>query len=404
MNGSEGISSRQSGVPLTLPLGEVAVLVFGLAAFLPYVKTSPLGSDVQPHYYAIVPFVFLLFLRFNAAKTLHCIYCIFLLGFGAYLKMSPIELIAFAGVCLTTTLVAGLDQRQREILSWAVRVALVLYLVVAFLELVGASGVLDQVVSNRRRSASRGLCSLASEPSFLGFVGLAGFVVLRKHASPKFPILDAVLPFLVIICSGSVAAILPAAFVAVAGSLKSIQAVVVSVISLLVLPAVAFALFPNSRFVELTKQSMTSPAEVLEVSSGANRIFRGVGPSYYGVKTALMPHSPHELDQIYRKMKFLRDDVRITRISNLGGMLIFVFGVFSLPLVIGYSLHFRESRIDEITFAVAVVGAFSFSLITASTPYFHVVLGCLLWRNLPATPSLEGPAISSQSNSFGELA
>jgi hypothetical protein len=167
-------TSHVQGVSIgKVSMGEALLFSLAFVAFFPYLKSSPLGSDVQPHYFAIFPAVLLVFSHRLKELFWGTLYLTVLLGAAVTLKMTSVEIVGFSTMYVTVFLAAGADGRQRDVLCWAIRIAMLIYLAGMLAEVIGGSGVLDRVVSNRRAEGSRGCCSFASEPSFLGFTGLA---------------------------------------------------------------------------------------------------------------------------------------------------------------------------------------------------------------------------------------
>ena len=168
---ADALAQRRSeqGVSLGgVSMGEALLFSLAFVAFFPYLRSSPLGSDVQPHYFAIFPAALFVFSHRLKALIFGAVYLAVLLGVGVTLNMSSVEIIGFSTLYITVFLATGADERQKYVLCWAIRIAMLIYVAGMLAEVVGGSGVLDKVVSNRRAHGARGSCSFASEPSFLG--------------------------------------------------------------------------------------------------------------------------------------------------------------------------------------------------------------------------------------------
>ena len=366
-------------IPKQLLLGEMLVFFFAVVSFLPYIKSSPFGSDVQPHFLLASP-VMLIFLKRLVEPIL--LYGLTMICAGMiFLDLGTVELVGLAYLFVTVVMVSKFTDEEKLVLRVGIRCAILVCALGVFSDFVIGNHLLDRLIANRRASelGFRGACSFASEPSFLGFTGLAAFVTLSRMPGKKNLLFDVVCPAFVLLSSGSLAAIGPAMVLVLVTNLKSATKLLVALGIVAVASLIAIFCFPESRLVQAALQLIESPAFLVENSSGANRVFRGVGPTYFSFVDGLVPHPVSELDRIYEKMRFLDKQVEVKRVSNLSGYLFFIFGFFSIPVVFAYFYKIRHFNYRNKLGVVVTIMIFSFSLLTISTPYLHIMLGALLW-------------------------
>ncbi|GHA47593.1 hypothetical protein GCM10008927_10510 [Amylibacter ulvae] len=337
-----------------------------LAACLPYLKASPLQTDIQPHF-------FLLFIGLMAFCTIKDGE----LPFAATtliitLAMGIAGLILGAGVntlaLLTFPIATAFFARQNQTaLTQTIKVALIFYVFGLAVEIVAPS-ILDLVVSNQRGSVARGMTSFTSEPSYLGLIGLA-IVVVLLHLRQSFWWIT--LSCFLVLASESLTAIAPLAVILVLANLRAnrIHYVVLTVIVLVIL--FNGIVQTDTRMGMLLADVSQDQSLIWNDQSFSNRIARGLAPIASAFQSGFWPHAFPQSGDINVNFDFLANgaDTTIERLSSIATVLIYVFGFTSIPLVIGY-ICIARARL----FLIIAVIYFGLTNISISTPYLYLLL------------------------------
>ena len=335
-------------------------------AMLPYLKTSPLGTDIQPHFAATLCLLIAVCMatRARAPFSDFALYLSILLGTSAWLLGGRVDAIALAIIPLA---IAVFTRADRKDLVFGLKAALVCYCVGIALEVI-APTVLDALVSNRRAAYSRGFTSLASEPSYLGLIGLV-FVILFMVTEQKRTWICASCGLC--LASGSLTAIAPLFFIMLIRMLRPNLAHIFIGISCMGILLAMAAAQTESRVGLLFVSVLTDPTTLLFDESVSNRIARAFTPLASAYYSGFVPHKFPAAGEIDVTFGFLADtaDTQIERLSSLATILIYVYGLISLPLILGY-LHIARAPL----YVMIALGYLCVTNISISTPYLYLML------------------------------
>lgn len=331
---------------------------------LPYFAFTPMATDTQP--YALV--VLLLFLIAHSLRTgslpLHPITVlasVFLLVFGLP-SGEIVQTVSLAMLPITIDFLSR--QRSGAVVSGA-KIAVVVLLVGLVLNLV-AENLLEIAVSNYRSSESRGFNSFASEPSFLGLVGLSCALIFHVLRAKMVWFLAAIL---ITLSSGSGAAIFPLGLFLAAIFLRGRRILLLPLLLLAFWWGLNYAASFENRFGSVATLLVDTPSLILTDVSFSNRLIRSLGPIYVAFENGFVPHGLSiSWDVAIGGLSDEADD-KVTRLSSLGSVLLYGLGFLSIPLVYLYLTRARGSL------AVwTMIAYFSMANISIATPYLWLVL------------------------------
>ena len=348
------------------PLRSFRVILF-IAAFLPYIKTSPMGTDVQPH------FMFLLFLYFllhmAQTRSVPISYVSLSLSFFMFSFAVAAGSVVTAAALMSIPPTIAVTRRfpEREIVI-AAKCATMIYIIGVPLEII-APDFLNSVLPRFDGNSIRGFKSFATEPSYLGLAGVALTTVLLHFRQNIFWI---ALSSSVVIVSQSLTALAPLALILVFGMFRFNR-----LHYFLLTGTVLYFLFQflasleGTRIAFLLNTFLTYPELLLQDGSVSNRIARAVVPLKTAAEDFLIPHrfpEPWDLPVTYT---FLSPwtDMYVERLSSFGIVLIYIFGIFSLPLFVGYIAQIRARP-----FLMIALFYFIFTLISMATPYASIII------------------------------
>lgn len=366
-------------------------------AFLPYLRSSPFGSDTQPHFLAGLA----LFALAHAAQTgrlpfrADLLLLASALGLGAAALGGGATALGLFAMPLAIGLFATLRVAE---LGLALRGAIAVYWLGAALGALGPE-LLDLLTANLRLSQGRGLTSFASEPSYLGLAGLAlmaGALTLGLPAGWTGAALGLVL------ASGSLTAIAPALLVLALAGLNRRRLPLILSGGALALAVLALSYGGESRLGRLMTVLIDAPQLLLLDVSFANRVVRGIGPLIEAWHSGLRPHRFPQEGEIRVGLSLLAagSDLHADRLSSLATVLAYVFGWLSLPLL---WLYLRRARAPA--FLWIAIATLAFANLSAATPYLWLLLALPLNRSLlparPAPPEAGPPAAAPEPSGRG---
>ncbi|PZT84285.1 MAG: hypothetical protein DI637_13875 [Citromicrobium sp.] len=349
---------------------------------MPYVKTSPLESDIQPHFLVAFAIYFLAISRLNSSAYITAIWIAVLYVFFGLMLQSYVDAPMLGMIIIFTVALALEDARP---ISLAVKVAVAIYLLGIILELIGAAGFVEAVTSNQRGSVSRGYPSFTSEPSYLSIVSL---VCLTWTLYTRQQVIWPILCFVLALFSGAITGLAPLIVLWALYSFRAINVFRVAVFLVLgsALVGVGATLIdPGSRIAELTTILIDDPLYVFQDVSAANRLIRSIGPVYLAAQDWFVPHvAPSETD-LFINWGFVstRSDLYVERITNIASVLAYLYGIFALPLLF---VAWKNIRTPIFVFVASIY--LVFTNISIATPYVCIVLS-LLFRAKLSTPLIK---------------
>ena len=152
----------------------------------PYIKTSSLSSDTQPHYFVALTLSILLISITKkkipiSYETLFT--AIFFTTLSIFLSATPSDSVSIFFLIITVGLMINYSKKsKKELLKLLGRVAAsatIFYLLFTITEAATDHSFLEWMISNPRNSTNRGFISATSEPSFLGLVSLSLILLLE---------------------------------------------------------------------------------------------------------------------------------------------------------------------------------------------------------------------------------
>ncbi|NVK49919.1 MAG: hypothetical protein HWE09_09130 [Cyclobacteriaceae bacterium] len=364
-----------------ISLQSIALVCVILSGFLPYFKVTPLDSDVQPYYFLFVAS----FLFFSISKRF-TVMGMAILFFGSILTLicflygGVVEAVSLLLIILYIAYFRNCSEQDIKLMVVVLRWVLWLYLVGCVIEKVAPS-LIDSVVANSRGSETRGASSFASEPSFLGFLSFCLIVIFSTYTQYSTRT-DRIASWVLLLLAGSASAIAPALIWVVAKNLKHVGrfALVASLIPLGIWTVVEF--FETSRAAHLIEMAGSGFHTFLQIDlSFSNRILRGFGPTVYSFQSYLIPQNTNQIAQVISSFPLpLHPDAELDRISNLAGVLFYVLGFFSFP-IIGYALYqLRTKNINEFLSKLVALGTLCFAILTPATPFVQLTVAIILSR------------------------
>lgn len=335
-----------------------------LTAFLPYMRISPLGSDVQPHF--LIMFMVWLTVVGITTRTLP----IYPLTFIAGLLGAVFAIVLDAGTIAISVFVlpVAIDAFSRlpaHVFINAAKTAIaVLY--VGILLNVLAEPLLSIFVSNYRGSALRGLNSFTSEPSYLGILGMTLTAVMFYFKQSSLWVLAA---GTLTLLSGSLTAVAPLAVMVVLRFVRGKLLLLVPIVMLIMWQGAIWISQTESRIGFLMYNVLNAPELILLDQSFSNRFLRGVGPIVTAYNDGFSPHNFSKEIDIFFNILSENTDRYVERLSNLFTILVYGFGMFSFPLIFAY--FYKAKAPSYLWFLCVYLGITNISI---ATPYICIAL------------------------------
>lgn len=359
-----------------LQVSKAVLVMLLLCAFFPYVKTSSMDSDTQPHF--IVALVIGLIMIFIARRGVFISWA--MLSFSilyavlAIILAAPAsDVISIITLFLSMWLLAKLARMHLELIASVLKFVIVVYFLVGLAQVLGV-GVFDSWVSNIRTSDERGVPSLASEPSFFGLLSLAVIVVLEVCSKGGARLYQAI-GVLCIVMSASLTAILPAIIVIFAYALARVNARGAIYVTLFVGGGVVAVGDYTGRASMLVDLAINNPDLFLQDASLINRLSRSFGALVVAYDEGFRPHSFSGLaaslsNSTFSELDLLGGDVE--RLSNIGSIFIYGFGVMTIPLLL-FLTKLRKKILTPPYLGISIV-VFITANISIATPYVALIL------------------------------
>lgn len=349
---------------MNIRLRRVFVYLLFVAGFLPYIKSSPLNSDVQPHFVATLLFSMLVSQLFVGRLHLSytgayfaLVYCVLAIVF----KSPFADVVSIAVLFTAISVLARITPTNLGVAESALKVVVVAYFVVGFAQLIGVD-FFNFAVANIRTSETRGVPSLASEPSYYGLVALALVVALEVYSLGRVRGYQ-FLALCNVALSGSMTAIVPTFAVVMIYFLSKYKLKGAIYVLLLALVVVIGLMNHSGRAGKLFNYAVNDPNALLEDVSLVNRLSRSVGAMVVAYEDRFFPHSFVGLSSDLSasplsNIEFLSGEV--TRLSNIASVFVYGFGLLSLPLLL-YLFFIRKHLLMPPYLLLAI-----FVLITAN--------------------------------------
>ncbi|WP_137119547.1 hypothetical protein [Segeticoccus rhizosphaerae] len=349
-----------------------------LSALLPYIRTSPLTSDVQPHF-LIAFFGLYIWSRSSACYADRRALWAFALSLVYGLPLFLLGYVPYAlGIAFVPVFTIFLLHEDRKLVDRCMKIASVIYALGCLVEVVGGRRWVDLFLANARASDTRGLHSFASEPSYLAIVGLVLFTYFLWDQHGKAWVAIAIA---IVLSSGAITGIAPllivgalfscsrlrlkhiAAFVAIAGLSGFLISQVIS---------------SDSRLYRVLEIVRLGPSALLDDVSAANRLVRSVGPLYLAMKDSFLPHLYGDADRLFVGWSFIteRADPYIEGLSNLMSVLVYVFGFLAVPFLL-IAIRGIVGR----AFVLATAAYLCVTNISVATPYVCLIFALLYVRS-----------------------
>ncbi|PCI65537.1 MAG: hypothetical protein COB26_12645 [Piscirickettsiaceae bacterium] len=359
----------------------ISIVLLMLVSLFPYLKSSPLTSDVQAHVFIIFSVLFLVALLLGNRGRRECL--LILLGgvaalLTAVLDGAMFDYIRIVFFFLMIYITLALLPKNLELAYKVVAVSVVVYFLGSIAQLILGMSVLEPFVSNLRFSDSRGLTSFASEPSFLGLVSLCQLLLLEILPG-KMKRYFQFLGFLNVLFCASMTAIFPAFVILFFYIVLHKKKYFIGLLLLLFMMLGVFFLkggYGDLRVFMLLEQLLVDPLGLLSSDlSVINRFVRSFGPLYLAIVDGFGFHFFNTLDTDLNRIIILwgvNPDAEITRLSNIMTYLIYPYGLFGLFVVVCYLFFFLLSAFPSY-FKLAVV-FFLIANISIITPYVLLLL------------------------------
>jgi hypothetical protein len=352
----------------------IGILLF--CSMFPYLKTSHISSDVQPH-------VFLIFAVFACIA--------FIVSWRSFWSIFLI-LLGVLFVCLTAALEGGIDDHIRvgffflmiyvflvivpsnqKLVYEVVVASVVIYFLGLVTQLFFGIGVLDHLVSNLRFSDTRGFTSFASEPSFLGLISLCQLLLLEVLPGKRSRYVQLLAFFNLLLCA-SMTVILPALVILFFYLVFHKRRYSIGLLLIFLIISSVLVLkggYGHLRLFMLIDGLLVDPMGLLSKDiSAMNRLIRSFGPLYLAYLDGFNVHFFNVMENDLERIVFLwggASELEITRLSNAATYLVYPFGWFGLILLVTYLLFLLCST-APLYFKLAVV-FYLLSNISIITPY-----------------------------------
>lgn len=356
----------------------MAFLVIFFSMF-PYLKTTPLTADIQPH--VIVIFFMYFYITFLLSYNKFTINNYVLSGIGIvamffvsmlWLDAGALDYVRILFFFFSFFLLIEVYNNSSDIIHHAVSISIIIYFLGALGQIIFGLSVLDPFVSNLRFSDSRGLTSFASEPSFFGLVSLAQIIILEIMHKKKFRFFQFV-ALLSLLFSGSLFVILPASIIFIFYFVRARYAIIyIAIFSLLGIGMLSILsmMHPDFRAVKLTNTLLSNPEVLLNDVSMLNRLLRSFGPIYLSFVDYFQPHNFIYTEQhLSCLIDYFdkTDDLRVDRLSNVTTYLIYPFGYMGATLILYYLYKLYKFRVPLFVFFTIIY--YGLANITIITPY-----------------------------------
>jgi hypothetical protein len=345
-------------------------------AYFPYIRTSPLASDTQPHFIMalVVGFLIISALKGRAYISYPALgFSIYFGTVGVLLSAPLSDVVSIVVLFFSMWLFLDLAKRNSEVVVIILKIVVVAYFIVGCAQWLGVN-TFDVLVSNIRTSENRGVPSLASEPSFFGLLALATIISLEVYSIKSERTFQA-LGLICVLMSASLTAILPTIGVILVYGMAKLNfrsLMYVGILAGLVLIAVGNY---TGRAVNLIDLAINNPDLLLQDPSLINRISRSFGALAVAYEDNFIPHNFSGLGQSLSASSLAELNVftgEVERLSNIGSIFVYGFGFLSIPLLL-YVFYIRQ-RIDMPAYLFVSIIVFITANISIATPYVGLIL------------------------------
>lgn len=357
---------------------------FGLVlfAFLPYIRTSSFQTDTQPHFFVFLLGAVLLYSGLNMRIPITLAMAIAAIAYGVLAMMmgaSIHEVLSIVLFFVSVSMFSLYGARYLGLIRMALAISVVVYFLFGAVEIIWGRTIIDAIASNSRTSNTRGLTSLASEPSFLGLVSFVQIVVLEIIKGRKYRLFQA-LAFLNLIFCASVAVIAPAFVIFVIYLFFQYGIKGVPLLLLLALTSGYLITVSGGRAYTLFQVMVTDPFALILDQSVANRAVRSFGPLYVALADGFYPHGFNDLSS---HLSGVGADLgvpsaeQIGRLSNVSTYFLFGFGFLSFPVICYYLYLVYRVRLP--LYVLVSIIYLSVANVSLAAPYIAFLIASPAW-------------------------
>lgn len=346
-----------------------------LCAMFPYIKTSPMGSDTQPHFVValLIGLLFWVIKKGNVIPFSAILFSCFFSTVAIFLDASWTDIVSIIAMFVFMGLLTTFGYKYIREIDFVLKLSVVVYFAVGLLQVLDVH-ILDFMVSNVRTTDLRGVTSLASEPSFFGLISLA-FIVMLEFASLKYTRLYQLLGLFCVAMSASLTAIIPTLVILIAyfGNKISVRSYVY-LMGFSVLFVWGISTF-TGRAAMLVNAVISDPESILEDASAVNRMTRSLGVFYIAADDYFIPHSFEGLAENFASSSLANSEILsgvVERLSNVSSIFVYGFGFFSLPLL-AFLIMQRKKFIFPVYLVLSIL-LFLTANISIATPYVPLIL------------------------------
>ncbi len=344
-----------------------------LFALLPYFRSSPLATDVQPHFFLALLVYLFIFISQKRYLPLHwsSVFIGGYLGSIYFVLGGGLQSIALFLLPVSVDLLSGFSRKD---MLWALKMATAILFFGIVLQLLN-SPVLSILVSNQRVSIQRGFTSFTSEPSYLGILGYfisVAFLIFK--AGYRWVIAAVAL----VVLSASATALVPLVVVFGVYFLRGWRLLFLPLGGAALYFAIGFVAQTDTRIGGLVNMALDSPALLLLDVSVSNRIIRAFGPLYAAASDFFVPHARFEQLDIGFAFTAAKADTSVSKLSNIASVFIYSFGFLILPVIWAYFRHARAPLFYWVSLLLIVLLNLS-----ATTPYVFLAISLpvFLYKN-----------------------
>jgi|GEM_PF-790257 len=375
-------------------------LVTIIASFFPYVSMYSFGTDIQPISITLV-FVYIVIaffynLRFKSSFVflmLPLVLSIFLMFLDDDMFAAIRSVLGYATICLVPIVFVYILNRYNKMFVISLKFSTILYLIVGLMQLFFDKNFLSFLLNRVSTSDSRGVTSLAPEPTFYGLICLFFMLFFISLNIPNKRRYIFILLFQIFFLAQSSMVIL---FLAIFLCYQRICNLNFKtfIISLLGLVAVLYLLSnidsvdKNFRVFSIIKMLAKNPFEILALDASINDRASAIYFSIKGlVDGYLLPngfssYGAYLNTELLKQGVFLQSSSKSRIMSYYGGIL-FELGIAGLLIPVTFSIIIIKSYAGEIRtmfLYVLFINTILFSAIPMSFPFVGIYMACLIHR------------------------
>lgn len=359
---------------------KIMLILILTATFLPYLKTTPFESDIQPHVMGFfILCIILNALLFNklSMPISGFIAALFYILLVLALEGSFFDIVRITFTFFSFFLFVGIMPKYPKTVGCFIEGVVLIYFIVAVFQYFCGDKIIMAIISNFRTSEGRGVTSLTSEPSYFGIISFSQIILLEFFGGKRKRVFQ-FLALINIFISASLAAIAPAILYLIFYFFKAskISILFIFIITILFFIIVLLHYLPDLRIAKLINIILDDPVLLISKDiSFVNRITRTFGPIYLAFYDSLSPHYFSVVESDLHRINDIKgvpSEAEITRLSNIVSYFLYGFGFLSLPLFIYY--FYISYRYKTPFFLLFAIIYFMLANISIVTPYALLVL------------------------------